>query len=243
MDIERPPMPVYALFSGGKDSYAVACALEEAGLLKGVVLIDTGVAADTWLSDVMAIVTSRGWTYEIQPTTTRYEWFVNQYGFPGPGMHGMVMTYLKGRAIRQWKKRHPGEALASGVRSDESTRRGWSTTFQSQWEGVTVYAPILNWTTAETWAYVRSRGYQQPRTYLTLGVSGDCLCGAFAMPHEPEAIREHCPKLAQRIESMTQHGSYGWGQRAIEKHDATMALPYVEGLAVACSDCWRGIKP
>jgi hypothetical protein len=236
-----PPRPVYALFSGGKDSFAAACVLAEHGLLKGVVLIDTGIAADTWLEDVLAIVDRQDWVHELVPTTHRYEWFVAQYGFPGPAMHGMVMTYLKGRAIRQWKKRHAGEALASGVRAGESQRRGWSATFESVWEGVSVYAPILHWTDEEVWTYVRERHYVKPRTYLTLGISGDCLCGAFAMAHEPDAIRTYCPKAAARIRGMRSPDNYGWGQRAIDKLDHTLDLPFADGESVACFDCRRAV--
>lgn len=238
MEILLPPSPCYALFSGGKDSFALACALEEQGFLRGVVLLDTGISADTWREDVLKIIESRQWPYEIVPTSYRYEAYVYTYGFPGPGKHGEVMTYLKGRAIRLWKKKHPGESLASGVRQAESGRRQTNAVFQSQWEGVTVYAPILKWSTAETWAYVRARGYERPRTYLTLGISGDCLCGAFAQEHEPGALEEHCPKAAARIAAMTPGDGYGWGQRAIDKIDKTLDL-YTDGEAVACFDCAR----
>lgn len=243
MNTLLPPNPVYALFSGGKDSFACASVLHEATLLRGVVLIDTGISADTWREDVLKIVNGQGWGYEIVPTTHRYEWFVQTYGFPGPAMHGMAMNYFKGRAIRQWKKKHPGESLASGVRLDESGRRKLSTKAQSEWEGVTVYAPILHWTTEETWAYVRAKGYERPRTYLTLGISGDCLCGAFAMGHEPDAIREHCPNAAARIAAMTELGRYGWGERAISKIDHTQDLPFSEPETMVCFDCTRKQVP
>lgn len=238
-EVLLPPKPVYSLFSGGKDSFATASVLGDAGLLKGVVMIDTGIAADTWLQDVMDIVRKQAWYWEVVPTTTRYEWFVAQYGFPGPAMHGTVMNYLKGRAIRQWKKKYPGEALASGVRLEESKRRGWSAVFESQWEGVTIYAPILNWTTKGVLAFNRERRYQKPRTYLTLGISGDCLCGAFAQTHEPEALREHCPVAAARIAAMQSADTYKWGQRAIDKIDHTLDLPFTESEALLCSDCTR----
>lgn len=239
-DVLLPPKPVYSLFSGGKDSFATAEVLADAGLLKGVVMIDTGIAADTWLEDVLVIVNTHDWNYEIVATTHRFEWFVARYGFPGPGMHKMVMDYLKGRAIRQWKKAHAGEALASGVRQQESQRRRWNAAFESQWEGVTVYAPILNWTTEEVLTFNRDRNYQKPRTYLTLGISGDCLCGAFAQTHEPEAIRDYCPLAAARIAAMRPPSdSYRWGQRAIEKIDQTLDLPFTESEAIVCLDCAR----
>ena len=149
-------------------------------MLKGCVILDTGVSADTWLANVTEQCEAQHWPYQVIPTSVRYEWFVWRYGFPGPGMHGDAMNYLKGRAIREFRKDHKEDILVSGVRIDESDRRTFNVKFESLFENVPVFAPILNWTTAETWAYVRKRNYERPQTYLTLGVSGDCLCGAFA---------------------------------------------------------------
>lgn len=238
-DILLPPKPGYALFSGGKDSFTATDVVAEADMLKGCVLIDTGIAADTWKDDVIAICEKMNWPYKIVPTNVRYEWFVWKFGFPGPGMHKYVMRYLKGRAVAQWKQQHNGEILISGVRSEESNRRGHSAKYESTWEGVKVYAPIVNWSTEETIKHGMERNYQKPRTYYTLGISGDCLCGAFAQEHEPEAMAEHCPKVFNRICSMQAKGSYTWGQRSIDGVDKTLPL-FGEAETVGCSDCWRG---
>lgn len=236
-----PPTAVYSLFSGGKDSFACAAVLADAGLLKGCILIDTGISADTWLHDATTICTQQSWTYEVIPTSVRYDWFVWRYGFPGPGMHNDVMNYLKGRAIREFRKDHKEDALASGVRLDESDRRTFNAKFESLFETVTVYAPILNWTTAEVWAYVRARGYERPQTYVTLGVSGDCLCGAFAQDHEREAITAFYPKLDRLISSIELKRGEKWGQRSrdtkikVRGHKKLTA----EDQALLCFDCKR----
>jgi 3'-phosphoadenosine 5'-phosphosulfate sulfotransferase (PAPS reductase)/FAD synthetase len=239
-DTLLPPQPVYSLFSGGKDSFACTDVLAQAGMLKGCVLIDTGIAADTWREDIIALCEQYNWPYEIVPTNIRFEWLVWKYGFPGPGFHREAMNYLKGRAVKYWGQQHKGEALASGVRTAESQRRGWSAKFESVWEGVTVYAPLLYWTTKDTIAYGLERDYQKPRTYQTLGISGDCLCGAFAQGHEPEAIQEHYPIVHSRILNMKGPDRFSWGERSIEKIDQTLPLEFDETTAIACFDCWRG---
>ena len=215
-----PEVPVYALFSGGKDSFATAKFLQGQGLLKGCVMIDTGIAVPEWKATCLAMCEQQGWDAVIVPTPVRYEWIVWKYGFPGYQGHYFTMNYLKGRAIREWKKQYPGEALASGVRQAESARRSVTAKPLSTFEGVQVYAPIYDWTTAQVWAYVRQHGYERPRAYSTLQISGDCLCGAFASEWEREALAIHHPEMAARICAMgkDRHGKeWGWCNKKAQK--------------------------
>lgn len=194
-----PDAPVYALFSGGKDSFATAKMLQEADKLRGVVMIDTGISVPEWKQTCIDICEQFRMPYHIIPTNVRYEWFVWKYGFPGSGGHAYAMNYLKGRAIREYKKQFPGIALASGVRLAESARRALTTKELGDFEGVPVHAPIFGWSTQQVWAYVRGFGYERPKSYVTLGTSGDCLCGAYARDEEREALSVHYPAVASRI--------------------------------------------
>jgi 3'-phosphoadenosine 5'-phosphosulfate sulfotransferase (PAPS reductase)/FAD synthetase len=233
-----PPHPVYALFSGGKDSFATAKALQEHDLLKGCLLLDTGISVPEWKDSCKEICERQGWGMTIVPTPVRYEWLVWKYGYPGYMSHYFTMNYLKGRAVREWKKLHPGEALASGVRKGESARRSVTTKPVSLFEGVTVYAPIYEWTTAQVWDYVKRHGYTRPRAYETLGVSGDCLCGAFAKDWERQALRMHYPAVDQRICSIgrDQHGrDWGWCSAKGEKG------PEEAVICVECGDTQREV--
>lgn len=193
---------IYSLFSGGKDSFAVASWLQERGQLAAVVLLDTGISIPGWEAITRGIADKAGFPVEVYRTNIRYEWLVWKYGFPGKTGHRFAMNYLKGRAIREFKKAHPGATLASGVRVDESARRALTTKEWGEFEGVKVWAPLYNWTTKEVWEYVRSKGYERPQSYITLGTSGDCLCGAFAGPHERERLESHYPDIYQRIQSL-----------------------------------------
>jgi 3'-phosphoadenosine 5'-phosphosulfate sulfotransferase (PAPS reductase)/FAD synthetase len=82
----------------------------------------------------------------------------------------------------------PYGILASGVRHDESVTRAGSVRPIGQWEGAPIVAPIFDWTTEETWAYFRDRGFERAPAYSTLQISGDCLCGAYAREDEPKAV-------------------------------------------------------
>ncbi len=210
--------PAYALFSGGKDSFAVAKALEVQDRLQGCIALETGISVPDWKPSVIDICKKQNWPIQFFKTTDSYARVVKKYGFPGPGQHGMIMNYLKGRAIRVLKRALPGAVLASGVRADESSRRALSTKPISLFEGVKVIAPLYDRTTEWVWNFVREAGYERPRAYSTLQISGDCLCGAFARPDEREAIRYWYPEVEAEIVKIEKampdghpHGCWGWG--------------------------------
>lgn len=214
------PEPAYALFSGGKDSFACAKALELAGQLLGCVGLETGIATPDWKETVIALCAKQGWPIEFFHTSDSYERIVRKFGFPGAGQHGMFMNYLKGRAVRRFKAAHKGATLASGVRKAESARRALSTKPISYFEGVKIIAPVYEFTTDEVWEFVRAHGYERPMAYSTIQISGDCLCGAFAAPDEREAIDHWYPDVAARIKALEAdcvgkeaRATWGWNNR------------------------------
>jgi 3'-phosphoadenosine 5'-phosphosulfate sulfotransferase (PAPS reductase)/FAD synthetase len=153
---------LYALVSGGKDSLTTAHVLAEAVKLEACVALETGISTPDWKEFVSKVCEERGWPLEFYATDYTYEQFVLKYGFPGPSKHSWAMRYLKGRAIRAFRRQHPYGILASGVRADESDKRAISTRPVGAWEGTPILAPIYDWTTEETWAYFRSQGVPRP---------------------------------------------------------------------------------
>jgi len=155
------------------------------------------------------------------------------------------MNYLKGRAVREYKKKYPDVALASGVRKAESGRRALNTKPVGEFEGVKIYAPLYHWTTQETWDFCRKHGYERPMSYVKLGISGDCLCGSFTSGHEREALRTYYPVTyarIQRIEEVNEgrfptRARWGWND---EKDIEDPAKDTEE--ALVCVECTRG-KP
>jgi 3'-phosphoadenosine 5'-phosphosulfate sulfotransferase (PAPS reductase)/FAD synthetase len=175
---------------------------------------------------------------DVFDTPVEYEDLVRKYGFPGLSKHSWMVSYLKGRGVAQFKKAYPKTPLASGVRVAESERRTLNTLPVSKWEGVVVYAPILNWSTAETWEYVRSKGYERPESYSKLGISGDCLCGSYAQPWERDAIRVHYPEVDTRLRMLEndpvvrchqRRSVWGWSK---SKHRVKKGLE-----AIVCAEC------
>lgn len=234
--------PAYALFSGGKDSFATAKALEVQDRLLGCIALETGVSVPDWKPAVIEMCNKQNWPIKFFHTTDSYARVVRKYGFPGAGQHGMFMNYLKGRAIRVLKRALPGAVLASGVRADESARRALSTKPISLFEGVKVIAPLYNRTTEWVWDFVREAGYERPRAYSTLQISGDCCCGAFARCGEREAIRYWYPPLERQLKNIEDsmpeghpHGKWGWDSARWDKAGKT---PAKKGASkIICVEC------
>lgn len=217
--------PCFALVSGGKDSLSTAQVLANADRLLGCVALGTGISTPDWRDFVIDTCKKRGWPLEFHHTTVSFEDLVKKYGFPGPGMHQQFMTYLKGRAIREFRRKHPSGILASGTRTDESQRRFINTKPISVWEGVPILTPIYDWTTDETWEFFRANGFERAPAYRTMMVSGDCLCGAFAVQGEAAALRLGYPEVADRMDALgleikdthPKRCKWGWGWQETRK--------------------------
>lgn len=231
--------PQYALLSGGKDSMATVKVLADADRLLGCVAFETGVSTPDWKDFVADTCAKHGWPIEFYKTPSSYDDLVRKFGFPGPGKHGLFMNYLKGRCVRQFRKRHPDGILASGTRINESDRRAISTKPVSVWEGAPILTPIYDWTTERTWHFFRANNFQRSPAYQTLGISGDCLCGAFAEKDEADKVHYHYPCVGKRLEALgheirdTQptRCEWGWGWNRPRRKSAKEAA-----LCVECGD-------
>lgn len=213
------PAKVSCLVSGGKDSVTTAHVLAAEGRLERVVFIDTGIATPDLFPFVEKLCSDMAWPLEVIRTPKVYEELVLKFGFPGPAQHFLFMSLLKGRAIRAFRRAHPGEVLASGVRSKESARRLTNAKEWSLFEGVWVYAPILSWPTEKVWDYVKRNGLPRSPAYKTLHISGDCLCGAFASPREVHLLEMFYPAVAARLKELERltagrkvGAKWGWGE-------------------------------
>lgn len=211
------------LVSGGKDSLTAAKKMWEAGRLRRVILLETGIAVPGWKDFVLEECERQKWNYECYRTDESYEALVMKYGFPGPGKHGLFMNYLKGRCIRKYKKANPTGILASGVRCHESQRRFGFTKPVSFWEGVPILAPVYDMVTDAVWSFFRDRGLRRSPAYSTIQMSGDCVCGAFADEGEDKAIEFHYPTLGKYLLDLGASAArafpgklkagWGWGWR------------------------------
>lgn len=230
--------PCFALVSGGKDSLSTAQVLADADRLIGCVALGTGISTPDWRDFVIDTCNARNWPLEFHHSTENYDDLVRRYGFPGPGAHQKFMSYLKGRAIREFRRKHPNGILASGTRKDESARRFINAKPISFWEGVPILAPIYDWTTEETWDFFRSNGFKRAPAYQLLMISGDCLCGAFAVQGEAAALRLAYPTVADRLDALgreiqdtfPKRCKWGWGWQEGRKGKTTRE-------AAICPEC------
>ena len=208
-----------ALVSGGKDSLSCAAWLADRGQLERCVSLDTGIAVPGWLEFIQAVCATRGWPLEVYKTPVSYDALVEKYGFPGPGRHWVMVAALKGRGVRQFKKKHPGAMLASGARKQESARRLRTVGEWNKMEGVTVWNPLWEWSDEKTWEFFYAKGLSRAPAYSTLAISGDCLCGAYARPDEFALLQVAYPAVYSRLcdlgakiqERHPDRCRWGWG--------------------------------
>lgn len=195
----------WCLLSGGKDSVCTAHVLASIGKLTGCVFLDTGIACPDTRPFVEGLCRSQGWPLRVFSAPKTYEELVRRYGFPqGPTGHRWAFGWLKERALRAAKRElGPDTVFASGARRKESARRSRSVAKGVRHNyGIRIENPIVEWTTAATWRYLRDHGLEVSPSYLTLGRSGDCACGSFSQRGEADVLRRAYPELAARIEAL-----------------------------------------
>ena len=193
---------LWCLLSGGKDSICAAHVLSRQGRLAGCVFIDTGIACPDTRPFVERLCGDQGWDLRVYASPKRYEDLVMKYGFPRDLVgHSWAYGALKERALRAaFHDLGPGTVFASGVRRRESKRRAMSVArgFRHNY-GIVIENPIQEWTNEGVWSYLRKNDLSVSPSYVALGRSGDCLCGAFSHRREQSLIQAYYPEVAARI--------------------------------------------
>jgi len=203
------------LFSGGKDSL-VACLVAS---VKEVIYCRTGVGLNE--EYVKRICEKFEWKLNIvEPKNREYEKFCMRYGFPRPTSHSWVMQRLKlnpiGKWYRQEKKKGRDITLVSGIRTAESKRRAmkFPTDGGVEAQGMKFFRPIRTWSNQKVEDYIKEHGLEISPIYATLGLGGDCLCGAFTKRQHGKLLLEHYPEFAKRIKELETTCRGHWGQFA-----------------------------
>ena len=215
----------WVLFSGGKDSTAVAYYLQEQDKLEGILTLDTGINIPDYLDWVKMIAKKRKWKLHISrggfntgnEKVKSYEEFVKTYGFPKPGSHSWIMRVLKGRGLSKFKRLHKGQGnlnpkqppfIASGARQKESKRRMGLGNLKTkveeygEFEHLKCWNPIYDWDSKTVWKFLKQYDLEVSPSYKTLHLSGDCLCGAFSKVEETSIIEMFYPELANRLKNL-----------------------------------------
>lgn len=201
---EKCPAKLICGVSGGRDSQTTAHELERKGQLAAIFVIDTGISLPDVVPFVREYWEGRGVQVLVVRTPAVYEDIVLRYGFPGSPQHNTIMNMLKGRAVRELKKKLPGAEIATGVRRDESERRWRQTEEHGEWEGVKMHAPIANWSNSKVREYIKENQIPISPAYEHLHYSGECLCGSYADWKESYILETFYPKVGARIRQLEQ---------------------------------------
>ena len=149
-----------------------------------------------------------------------YDQLVLEHGFPGPGHHYKMFQRLKERAV--WKllkdnkqKHFDNVMLATGIRKDESQRRsGYKYTVIDFMGNLMWINPFYYKTRSWFSEYIKKHNLQQNPISELLGMSGECLCGAYAHQGELNLIKMVCPETYERIkilEEKVRKVGHDWG--------------------------------
>lgn len=112
------------------------------------------------------------------------------------------------------RKRGQRVILATGIRHSESKRRMRYGTREVNTRGSQVWCnPIYWWSAEQRDAYKAAHNLPRNPTSELLGMSGECLCGAFAYPGELAMVKLACPITHARIQRLQAEvaEAYPWG--------------------------------
>lgn len=217
---EHQPKAVFALFSGGYDSLTATHLAMTAAAVTSVVHVNTGIGIEDTREFVRKTCGDFGWKLdERHPPDKTYLQIILEYGFPGPPAHRYMYVWLKERALDQLVRETKMERkdrimFVSGVRSQESVRRmGYTTPVKRDGAKVWV-APIYDFNARDVVGYLKKYALPRNPVVEALGMSGECLCGAFAHPGELVQIEKHFPRTGAYIRSLEEQvraAGFPWG--------------------------------
>jgi len=244
--------PAYALFSGGHDSLVSTHKAMTSGNADTVLHIDTGIGIPQTQAFVRETCDTHGWPLEIVSSDHEYEQIVMENGFPGPGVHIILYSKLKERALRvaaNWHDEKP--VFVTGVRRNESTRRFRNVDSRTD-AGMWIWeANMPEFTKQDVENYIDTHGLERSPVKQTYHHSGECLCGAFGNRTEELAVLEaHYPETADRIKKLEskvqdKHGvdnprSY-WAHGNMDRqHLRSLLADNDEAQMVLCASCESG---
>lgn len=218
------PVRKFAMFSGGHDSVTSTEWHMEHVPDCEVLHCNTGIGIPRTREYVHDTCRARGWPLtEIRAKEDcgqDYDALVRRFGFPGPGGHGMMYRRLKERCVEEVVRRVKTKRLdrvyfGTGIYKAESQRRsGYGGRVINRRYAQVWVNPLYFWSQERFAAYRAERRLPLNPVKEMLGLSGECLCGAFAHKGEKALIRLVCPKTADRIERLeaeVRAAGHDWG--------------------------------
>lgn len=224
---DHNPTHVFLLTSGGNDSVVPLHLFRDHPRVTAAVHIDTGIrvpdvephvrrTCEAFSVPLLVYRAEENTRADGTPDPQRYGDIVTKHGFPGPAQHSIMYARLKQRQVERLVRDHKSRrgdrvALVTGVRKAESARRMGYVREVTRVGAQVWVAPVLNWRDADMALY--REHYALPRNPVAdaLGMSGECLCGAFAKPGELARLEAHYPEVAERIKCIERDSGCLWG--------------------------------
>lgn len=218
------PVKKFVGFSGGNDSLATAHFSMENIPDCGIFHIVTGIGLKLVEEYVRDVCKKYYWPLTIirakEDCGQDYRQLVLAHGFPGPAHHYKMFQRLKERAALKLLRDNKSNTsdnvmLATGIRQDESKRRGGYKYSVIDFTGNLMWVNPLYYK-SKIWFlnYIAEHKLPQNPASKIMGMSGECLCGAFAEKGELELIRRVEPETADYIQSLeveVRQAGHNWG--------------------------------
>lgn len=218
------PRACFVGFSGGDDSLAVTHWMMTHVPGCKVLHINTGIGIEKTRVHVRETCSRFGWPLvEIRAKEDcgqDYRDIVLEHGFAGPPMHRRMYQRLKERCVEKLVRDHKRERLdkiliATGIRQDESIiRMGYGDRVVNTKGSQLWVSPLYWWPKERFMAYIAEHRLPRNPVSEILGMSGECLCGAYAHKGEKALVRIVCPETAaylDRLEAEVRAAGHDWG--------------------------------
>lgn len=243
---EFKPVATFVGYTGGFDSTVGAhwCMNNVPGCK--VFLANTGIGVPAAWRHVRRVCAQNKWPlveiHAREDCGQDYEEMVLKHGFPGPAHHYKMFQRLKERAVRKLlmdhkQKRSDNIMMLTGIRKDESERRSNYDYTVLDFAGNVLWVNPFYFKSASWFEeYTRTHGLVRSPVSQQLGMSGECLCGAYAYKGEKAAIRAVCPETAAYLDDLEArvHSAghdWGWEDRPpkSKKADRGKHMPFCVG--------------
>lgn len=224
--LAHQPVAIVAAFSGGDTSLAGAHWMMNNVPGCRVFHANTGIGLEAARVFVRKTCAKYGWPLDEirakEDCGQDYREMVLKHGFPGPAMHHRMYARLKERPVRLLVKRakvgHPRRAkvmIATGIYKEESRIRMGYGERNVNFVGSQMWVnPFYWWPKQRFMDYIEEHGLKRSPVAETLGMSGECLCGAHAHPGEKAMIRLVDPETADyldNLEAEVRAAGHDWG--------------------------------
>jgi 3'-phosphoadenosine 5'-phosphosulfate sulfotransferase (PAPS reductase)/FAD synthetase len=235
--VEHEPKHVFLMTSGGNDSIVPLHVFKDDARITAAVHIDTGIRVpetETHVEQVceafnlplLVYRASENTKADGTPDPMDYRDIVKKHGFPGPEQHRIMYAKLKQRQVERLTRDYRTQRgdrimLVTGVRKHESRRR-MGTAKEIQRNGGQVWvAPVVHWTDEDMRAYREACRLPRNPVAENLGMSGECLCGAYAHAGELAQLTHYYPGVANYIREIERESRCPWGWESGPDHQWT----------------------